>query len=114
MWGFKNNLDRRTSKLIFDLILNKKLAKKYNKRKANKKGEDQRFLTDNVYKHLKDISTIHDSYTCTLFDNSSPWPTKRKGNCFVGFTEDCQLNATDFYECPKQCRPKSHPEWKYC
>lgn len=56
----------------------------------------------------------HDSYTCTQFPRTSPFPTKRlmEPNNFVAsvvFANDVMRQ-----KCPKKCRPKEHKDWQYC
>ena len=78
-------------------------------------GIDQYLLRDHVWKVFEGPKNIfqHDSYHCDKFSGSSPWPTQRlmKPWNFVG--ADPAIRTTK-KECPMACRPKSHPEWKYC
>jgi hypothetical protein len=81
MWGAKNKLDRKFSNSIIEKILDKRIADDYKRRP---KGLDQEFLSVYVYYQIRSNSVIHDSYTCNLYKDSTPWPTKRIGDCFVG------------------------------
>ena len=56
----------------------------------------------------------HDSYTCTQFPRTSPFPTEREmgPNNFVASV--VEANDVMRRECPLKCRPKEHKEWKYC
>ena len=113
MWGFRPNLDRKTANNIYELILNRELALKYNQNSL--KGQDQYFLADKIYPLIRDNSIIHDSYLCNSYKDSEPFPTKRKGNCFVAFNElQCNETSSQFYECPRNCRPKEHLDWLNC
>jgi hypothetical protein len=114
MWGFKSNSNRNLANTIFYTILNKNIAVRYNHNKQSPKGADQSFLSDHVYKHLKQISIIHDSFSCKYYENSQPWPTRRIGNCFVGSPRECNQSANNFYECPMECRPYNYRDWENC
>ena len=56
----------------------------------------------------------HDSYTCQKFPRTQAFPTQRilEKNNFVAAV----ISANDVLleECPEKCRPKNHPDWKYC
>ena len=112
MWGFFNARDRTLAKRFFDLFIDKKLSSQYNQGLKSPKGSDQNFLTEHIYPILKSNSITHDSYLCGGY-GGSPFPTKRLGNCYIGGTTECDINAT-FYECPSQCRPREHQDWKFC
>lgn len=73
---------------------------------------DQIFLSRYVYSLAKLNSIAHDSYSCAKF-GGTPFPTKRKGNCFVGDRKICNSNRS-FTICPMVCRPKNHTDWNYC
>ncbi|CAF3715936.1 unnamed protein product, partial [Adineta steineri] len=50
---------------------------------------------------------------------SEAFPTQRPSanetNCFVGCVRPCcGTGKMPFGKCPKECRPKDHPEWIYC
>ncbi len=91
-------------------------------KKANSPGSiagvDQDLLHRHVYKwSRKGKMMSHDSYTCSKFSWSRPFPTRRRdevGN-FVGAPVVTLQNRIPFdkeYECPKACRFK--PNWTYC
>ncbi len=113
MWGFNSALGRSLANEIFKRILDSKTASKFNSNNESPKGHDQFFLSDYVYPLIHKKSIIHDSYLCKGF-GGGPWPTKRIGNCFVGSPASCNITGTDFYDCPVECRPKMHPDWKKC
>ena len=59
-------------------------------------------------------SICHDSYFCSDFPNTTPFPTQRKleANNFVTAPPCFALVLSDI--CPTQCRPKNHQDWKLC
>ena len=97
MWGFKSKSDKYLANIIYKLILDKRIATKYNN--ESKIQGDQNFLADYIYPLIKDNSLIHDSYFCRSYLDSEPFPTKRLGNCFVGAyaREGCNQSVL---ECP--------------
>lgn len=113
MWGFKRHLDPEKANLIFSLITDKEMSKKFNPNSNSPKGFDQTFLSTVVYEIISNKWLEHDSYLCSFFTNSKPFPTKRIGNCFVGGIGSCNETAL-FYTCPKECRPKNHLNWIFC
>jgi hypothetical protein len=113
MWGFKNARDRKLAKRIFELALSKEIADRYNPNRNSPDFVDEEFLKDHVFSLIKDKSLVHDSFYCHHW-GGNPWPTRRLGNCFVGKPGSCDVNGTDFDECPVQCRPKEHTDWKTC
>ncbi|CAF0746412.1 unnamed protein product [Brachionus calyciflorus] len=113
MWGFKNSEYRRLGREIFKLIIDKKIAKKYNKNGKSRKDYDQLFLENYFYNRIYNISTIHDSFYCDHYPNSKPFPSKRVGDCFIGRVGFCNESNT-FRNCPISCRPKDHLDWSSC
>ena len=73
---------------------------------------DQIFLSAYIYPLIYNYSLVHDSYLCKQF-GGSPFPVKREGNCFVGSMHSCNKTAL-FYDCPLECRPKNHSNWRSC
>lgn len=61
---------------------------------------------------IKDKSIIHDSHFCKNL-GGEPYPTQRKGNCFIAFIGACNTSAS-FFDCPIECRPKDHLNWTKC
>jgi hypothetical protein len=112
MWGFYNERNRTLANRILNLILDKNISVRYNSNDKSPKGADQHFLTSHVYGLIKVDSVIHDSYLCQNY-GGQPFPTKRKGNCFIGNPFDCNITAS-FFKCPPQCRPKAHLDWESC
>lgn len=108
MWGFKSFQNRDLANKIYNLIINSNSYKK-----SDGKGYDQYFLKDKVYSLIRHNSIIHDSYLCKNYQDSDGFPSQRKGNCFVGQLGECNLNGT-YYQCPLECRPKLHQDWKNC
>lgn len=113
MWSFKVDKARDIGKRIYKKIVDRSISSKFNPNRNSRKGYDQLFLSHHVYNEIKDNSTIHDSYLCLKYPKSKPWPTKRKGDCFVGRVGQCNESAT-FKVCPNECRPKDHIDWINC
>lgn len=113
MWSFKVDKARELGQKIYSKIVDKSKSFKYNPNKKSPKGYDQYFLSHHVYNEIKNNSTIHDSYLCKRYPNSKPWPTQRKGDCFVGRVGKCNETGA-FKICPKECRPVDHLEWTSC
>ena len=86
------------------------------------KGADQWALSAVVAPHAAPDSLVHDSYLCKSgymkgSRRIQPFPTQREGITgtssipnFVGNTNSYGIKT----ECPKQCRPKNHQDWKFC
>lgn len=115
MWGFRPSLDPNTSLLIHNKIHDQGLIKRYGGR------GDQSFLSAHVWPIAKLSAISHDSYLCLHAFGHPPqaFPTKRRSanetNCFIGCVRPCcGKGKMPFGHCPKQCRPKDHPEWVYC
>lgn len=113
MWGLKVNMARKFGIELFEKIIDQTVTSKYNPNKTNIRGYDQDFLADFAYENLRYNSIIHDSFLCRNFSDSIPWPTKRKGDCFVGIIGKCNPNRS-FKICPYSCRPKNHLDWSSC
>jgi hypothetical protein len=109
MWGLKVSSDKNISNEIFKRIIN---SKKYNSNKI--KDNDQLFLKDEVYNLIKNNSVIHDSYTCKIYKDSKPFPTKRDGLSFIGSNNFSLLHTHVNEHCPIECRPINHSDWIYC
>jgi hypothetical protein len=69
------------------------------------------FLKDKIYNLVKNVSIIHDSYTCKEYPGSEPFPVKRNGFNFIGSTDNYK---TVNEPCPFECRPINHSDWLYC
>lgn len=115
MWGFRPSLNRVMSRIIYDKIHNRELVKRYGGR------GDQTFLSNEVWPQAKSSIIVHDSFLCKggFGQKPDPFPTERpsanKTNCFVGCVRPCcGRGKMPFGQCPKECRPKDHPEWIYC
>ena len=81
-------------------------------------GYDQMVLNRHVWPVAKAVVMSHDSYTCTMFPNSHPFPTKREdaiGNYIGGVIgHGARIKFVPENECPANCRPKEHQDWVYC
>ena len=95
-------------------MIDEKITAPFNSGGGNPKGQDQSFLHQHVYGKLRHISVIHDSHLCLMYKDSTPWPSKRQGNCYVGLVEDCNINIKFDFICNPQCRPKHHQDWDTC
>lgn len=113
MWGGWNQFPR-PFKLIRKKIIRHAIGKY--------KGLDQKILTRVLWPALfrsRDLFS-HDSYLCTLFPMTHPFPTQRDGASFVGkvFVASEKARAEEetpkLRRCPRKCRPKTHPDWLYC
>ena len=80
------------------------------------------FLCDVLYPLIKDDLIAHDAYSCSKFENSRAWPTRRDENYqHVGqvFDKDDNPRMDDIdsfirnKKNPRACRPKDHPEYIY-
>lgn len=55
-----------------------------------------------------------------MYRDSVSFPSKRQGALFVSFgsnlseLEEYTYNRTFHKECPIECRPKEHQDWKTC
>ena len=56
----------------------------------------------------------HDSYHCGKYEGALPFPSQRERekNNFVGAVVSRGIRLKK--ECPRECRPKSHKDWKNC
>lgn len=88
-----------------------------------KKGADQSALSAIVAPHVGGDSLVHDSYLCTAvyltgthpvaFPSKRPdpvLPSEIKLPNFVGNRGNDQIDK----ECPVECRPVDHKDWKFC
>jgi hypothetical protein len=79
MWGVRNNLLSNMKNLIDTYI------------KGNFWQVDQNFLRDIIYPIVQNDVFVHDEFF-TFNTNKKPFPTKRKGQQFVGEAFDCNDN----------------------
>ncbi|CAF0898841.1 unnamed protein product [Adineta steineri] len=115
MWGFRPSLNANLSRIIYNKIHREDLIKNYGGR------NDQTFLANEIWPHAKSSIIVHDSFLCksNFGQQPLPFPTQRPSfnetNCFIGCVRPCcGFGRPPFGECPKDCRPKDHPEWVYC
>jgi hypothetical protein len=100
-------------------MLSDSIVSSYNPGRNNYKGLDQSFLSDYIWPHARPNATIHDAYNCKML-GGEPWPTQRPDDkfCFAAcFLPCCDVGlnqAQRMSECPHECRPKDHQDWKYC
>ena len=135
MWGMRVNVSRRSiSRYLFNVITDPFVAKWYKYYPTYiKNGQDQYLLERFVWPLAIYNATIHDSYHCSNkalgnSDESSPFPTQRRFNCFVGQIGCCRESDTVYSLsepvsigmnpitsiCPLECRPHDHKDWIYC
>ncbi|CAF1035016.1 unnamed protein product [Rotaria sp. Silwood1] len=115
MWGFRPSLNPTISRLMHNKIHDRSLVKRYGGK------DDQTFLSKEIWSHAKSSIIVHDSFLCknNYGKKPEPFPTQRPSanetNCFIGCIRPCcSSGKMPFGECPKECRPKYHPEWNYC
>ena len=114
LWGAATVRARPKLFNIFRPMLISSIGSQYN-------GEgDQLFLKDFIWDKIKIYSLIFDSFYCQKF-GGRPFPTKRlQGNYHLGCRRACctnvLVNSSCEYvpPCPKECRPRDHPEWEFC
>ena len=114
MWGFRSELNRNLANSIYESITSRAIANIYNSRKSNPKGMDQSFLAAQVYDRVRHNAVIHDSHLCLHYADSTPWPTQRVGDCYVGLVLPCNTSNTFPFPCPIKCRPKKYSNWTTC
>ena len=115
MFSIRNTVNRDLSSKIFELVTDRELAQIFNKGQSNEKMQDQNFLEKHVFELVRNSSVIHDSYLCEVFAYTRPWPTKRRGNCFVGKVGVCnETGLSGMKDCPVKCRPLDHIGWLKC
>jgi hypothetical protein len=118
LFDINSTANRDLSAKIYQKVIDPAIAELYNKNKANGKGEDQHFLAEHVYSSIRNVSIYHDSYKCKE-TGGIPWPSKRKGNCFVGSDLICypysdKPNLSQVPDCPVECRPTNQKGWVKC
>lgn len=109
MWDFNNFKNRTFADQLFMIFVNKSISTEF----GETKRADQVFLARVVYPLVKSNSTIHDSFCCKRFNDSIPFPTKRKDLFFIGSVGINKL-VPPYDICPKECRPKLHQDWLNC
>ncbi|CAF1056648.1 unnamed protein product, partial [Brachionus calyciflorus] len=113
MWGFKTSHERKLANQLFDQLINKTIAKRFNHDGMSlNKFADQSFLAQYLYPKIHKNATIHDSFTCKIHNDSKPFPTRRAGSCYVGVIGKCNENIEFWHKCPIECRPKDHLNWE--
>jgi len=77
-------------------------------------GPDQNFLKKYIWPWARWSSLSHDSYSCTKFPYTKPFPTRRDvgENNFVAAVVEVKDILEE--ECPVECRPQDHPDWTTC
>jgi len=112
LWGGNNYMNIKKAKLIHKQLFDRK--------PSSKKTYDQEVLKKFVWPKVRNISMIHDAFTCNLKDFKGPglrpWPTRRRGFVYVGYgpTKGLPLKRMRLKKCPLQCRPPDHQDWTFC
>ena len=77
-------------------------------------GPDQNFLNRYIWPWARLSSLSHDSYSCTKYPNTRPFPTRREPgpNNFVASV--AKVGASLQEPCPEECRPSDHQDWIMC
>lgn len=116
MWGLRTHLDRSLSSMLFNYVISEWVAKNYNLKGKSPRDADQDFLRYYIYDRIKSNSTIHDSYFCTKYLDSQPFPTRRQVQDYVGSVRSAlNLNRkVTIFKCPIECRPVNHKDWEFC
>ena len=75
---------------------------------------DQIFLMRYVWPWAKWSSVGHDSYHCSKYPFTKPFPSQRHFNesNFVASRQNVTRRLE--VQCPKRCRPAVHKDWLYC
>lgn len=111
MWGIQVKPLRRSLRRIMNQWLKDPMSTSNSSSSA-----DQFLLGKYIWPWAKDRCIQHDSFFCTFFGRSYPWPTRRlegAANNFVG--APFALNSSMDEECPEKCRPRDHKkEWRFC
>ncbi|CAF1385660.1 unnamed protein product [Rotaria sordida] len=99
---------------LFSILLDKNKVQQYSL------VHDQKLLTELIWPRIKRQTLAFDSYTCQQFKEGHqyPFPTQRSSrDCHLGCVRPCCQNSSNIElikPCPKECRPKNHPDWIYC
>ncbi|XP_063884453.1 LOW QUALITY PROTEIN: uncharacterized protein LOC135113216 [Scylla paramamosain] len=80
---------------------------------------DQMLLKRVVWPEVLDSVLAHDSYFCANPHFQSrhravPFPTRRDGRLFVGWGRTRADERKTIIDCPVQCRPRNHLDWRLC
>lgn len=111
MWGGRNSNLNLTEGLRKEFI-----KKGYCKGSCKSPGKsDQDLLREILWPIALNDSISHGSFTCKMFPNTRPFPTRLKDiSLWVGHSYQWKGLVRINYKCPIECRPKDHPDWEYC
>ncbi|XP_042878966.1 uncharacterized protein LOC122257628 [Penaeus japonicus] len=107
LWGAINRYPK-----VMRSVRDEMFNRKYNFQKLF----DQQLLAKLVWPIIKDDVMNHDSYTCNIHNNSVPFPTKRKGTRYCGWSP-FRTHAMGLIQktlCPVECRPPGKHNWSRC
>lgn len=111
LWGFRSVMNRTFAQKVVNIIMLN--AQRRSAKQEAIKLNDQIVLTQYIWPLLKSSSLQHDSYTCNVYNDTTPFPTKRADDFrYVGCIRPCVV--TERVPCDVSCRPGSHLDWTYC
>ena len=116
MFGIKQDTFERKSGRLKEF---NRMIKEYGE--IWKKGSDQEALTDIVAPNAAADSLVHDSYLCKSGylpgSKTVAFPTRRQGSKYNLWVPNFVGNTGHYgiqIECPIDCRPAEHLDWKFC
>ncbi|KAK3863482.1 hypothetical protein Pcinc_016151 [Petrolisthes cinctipes] len=91
---------------------------KWSHRKTSSLSYDQQNLALLLWPLMKKSLVSHDSYLCSRYPSTRPFPTRRQNFTFVGMRtyrgKYVNDQVPETMPCPVHCRPKEHQDWIYC
>lgn len=109
LWCFRNHKNRALGKHIVELVLKYAQTQNPAAHREAFHGNDQLVLNKPVWPLVEHETMYHNSYLCSKYKYTFPFPTKRLQNPnadFVGCVRPCKNLKMPV--CPLQCRPKSN------
>jgi len=117
LWCFRNSKNRMKAEFILNKLL-RNAEKRDPQIKEAQKGNDQDVLDRFMWPVVKKDTIQHDSFLCKTFPGSIPFPSQRKDGIFIGCKRNVNVNIpcerSNMTECPKECRPIDHQDWRSC
>ena len=77
-------------------------------------GPDQTFLKRYVWPWARWSSVSHDSYSCSRYPFTKPFPSQRHLNESNYVASAVTGHDRLEVQCPERCRPAIHKDWLYC
>ena len=112
LWGAKNSADREKISELGSTLFHSKPRKYWD--------FDQALLRRIVWPEAVRSVLQHDAYSCKYnkfnqFHPVMPFPARREGLLYAGWGPvKTSPNRTGIVACPKNCRPRDHPDWVTC